>query len=249
MQIKLLWILLLVTVIPVHSQDDGRQLLRGKVLYRNVNVPNENVINTTTERATITDENGEFSIWAKNGDQLVFTALNYQLEVVRVTDEIIAKNRLVVEVKEKITELEEVVVTPEDQQRFVELKNEELKEYTYETDRSSEVENIALSQSERGLQDGLNLKNIFMSVYRAMKKDKPQDTESIKMSEVMRQVYDDEFFVADLKLPQDKIDAFLQYCDAQNPERTLFKKSNEFQLIDFLVTQSQRFREQLDEEP
>ncbi|MEC8831809.1 MAG: hypothetical protein VX772_05585, partial [Bacteroidota bacterium] len=82
--------------------QDTRQILRGKVLYRNSNVPNENVINSTSGNATITDDNGEFVIPVMAGDQLVFTAVNYQLEVITVTPEILANNRLVVEVDEKV---------------------------------------------------------------------------------------------------------------------------------------------------
>ena len=81
--------------------QDGGQLLRGKVLYRSTNVPNENVINSTSGEATITNNDGEFAIVVKEGDELVFTAVNYQLMVVKITPEILANNRLVVEVNEK----------------------------------------------------------------------------------------------------------------------------------------------------
>jgi hypothetical protein len=230
------------------SQDDGRVLLRGKVLYRNVNVPNENVINTTSEMATITNENGEYQIRVKIDDELVFSALNYQIEIVKITEEILKNNRLVIEVNEKITELEEVVVTPEQQERFLTVKNKILKEkFEYEIDRSSEVENIALSQTERGMQNGLNFVGIYKALAKILKKNKAEEKEPLKLSEVMRQVYDDEFFVVDLQLPQDKIDAFLYYCDTKLPVQSLLKKENEFELIDFLVTESKIFLQESNE--
>ena len=229
------------------AQDIERQLLRGQVLYHNVNVPNENVINITTENATITNSKGEFAIKVKVGDELVFTAVNYQLEAIKITEEILKKNRLVVEVNEKVTELDEVVVTPNDQERFLEMKNEELKDFEYETDRSTEVENIAMSQTERGMRDGINFINIFKALLKSKKKS--EDTRpKLKVSEVLRQVYDDEFFVVDLMLPQDKIDAFLIYCDEKMSAQSLLRKNNEFLLIDFLVTNSTIFLEQLNEE-
>ena len=58
---------------------------------------------------------------------------------------------------------------------------------------------------------------------------------------MLRQVYDDEFFVADLKIPQDQIDEFLFYVDDKLPSQTLMKRSHEFELIDFLVDQSKDF--------
>ncbi len=228
----------------LHGQDDDRVLLRGQVLYRNVSVPNENVINATSERATITNAKGEFKIRVKVGDELAFSALNYQLEVITITDEILKKKRLVVEVKEKITELEEVIVTPEDQERFIQLQNEEFKKFEYEIDRGSKVENIAESRESRGLvRDGLNFAGLFKALLKGIKKNKKEEIKPLKVSEVLRQVYDDEFFVVDLKVPQDKIDAFLFYCDNYMPAQSLLKKENEFELIDFLVTHSKTFLE------
>ncbi|PWL37493.1 hypothetical protein DKG77_16080 [Flagellimonas aquimarina] len=227
--------------------QDNRQVLRGKVLYRGSNVPNENVINSTTETATITNEDGQFVILVKEGDQLVFTAVNYQLEVVTITPEILNNNRLVVEVTEKVTQLDEVIVSPENQKKFLEVKNEDFKGFEYEIDRTTEVENIAESRSVRGMRDGINFVNIFKAMFKSKKED-GSDKTPLKVSEVLRQVYEDEFFVVDLKLPQDKIDAFLIYCDDKVPSQTLLRKENEFQLIDFLVTHSKTYLAELDED-
>ena len=242
----LLPVLFLITL--GYSQTDERRPLRGQVMYRNVPVPNENVINTTAEKATITNDKGEFLINVKEGDELVFTAINYQIEILKVTAEILAKNRLVVEVDEKVTELDEVTVSPENQKKFLQLQNEEFKQYTYETDATGEVQNIALDPTVRGMQDGVNFVNIFKALFLAKSKDTGETRTPLKVSEVLRQVYDDDFFVQDLQLPQDKIDAFLLYCDDRLPAQSLLRKDNEFQLIEFLVTQSMEFRKGLNVE-
>lgn len=248
MKKPLLSILFLFFTLLVTSQDDDRQILRGQVIYRGSNVANENVINSNTEMATITNDDGRFAIWVKTGDQLVFTAVNYQLMVVKITQEILDKNRLVVEVNEKVTELDEVVVSPENQEKFLEVNNEKFKDFEYEIDRGTEVQNIAQSQVERGMRDGVNFVNIFKAIFNSKNNNKTQEREPLKVSDVMRQVYDDEFFVSDLKLPQDKIDAFLLYCDDKMGSQSLLRKENEFQLIDFLVTHSKTFRARLEKE-
>lgn len=237
----------LLFAVNLSAQDDGREILRGQVLYRGSNVPNENVINSSTGRATITGDDGRFAIRAKVGDQLVFTAVNYQLEIVVVSLEIMNKKRLVVEVDEKVTELDEVVVSPENQERFLEVQNEDFKQYEYEIDRASEVENIAQSQTVRGMRDGLNFVNIFKALFQPNEQN-TVERRPLKVSEVLRQIYDDEFFVVDLRLPQDKIDAFLLYCDEEMGSQDLLRKDSEFQLIDFLVTHSKTFLAELDEE-
>ncbi|TDS11555.1 hypothetical protein DFQ03_3581 [Maribacter caenipelagi] len=244
---KLLFLLVLFTAISGFSQDDARQPLSGSVIYMNIGVPNENVINATSERATITNDQGLFRINVKVGDQIVFTAVNYNIKVVTITEEILANNRLVVEVNEKVTELDEVVITPEQQERFLEVKNQEFKEYEYEIDRGTEVENIAMSEADRGMQDGLNFVNIFRAIFKAQN-EAVEEGPKLKVSEVLRQVYDDSFFVVDLHIPQDKINEFLYYCDDKMPTKSLLKKENEFQLIDALVNNSKSFLKDLNGE-
>lgn len=244
---KILFLLVLFTAISGFSQDDARQPLSGSVIYMNIGVPNENVINATSERATITNDQGLFRINVKVGDQIVFTAVNYNIKVVTITEEILANNRLVVEVNEKVTELDEVVITPEQQERFLEVKNQEFKEYEYEIDRGTEVENIAMSETDRGMQDGLNFVNIFRAIFKAQN-EAVEEGPKLKVSEVLRQVYDDSFFVVDLNIPQDKINEFLYYCDDKMPTKSLLKKENEFQLIDALVNNSKSFLKDLNGE-
>ena len=239
-------ILLFLSATLLWAQDDDRRLLRGQVLYRNSNVPNENVINSTAELATITDEDGRFAIPVKLGDELIFTSLNYQLEIVPITEELLEKNRLVVDVNEKVTELDEVVVSPENQERFIQLKNEEFKEYSYETDQSSEVKNIALDPTVRGMENGLNFVNIFKALAKLGQAEDSTAREPLQVSAVLRQVYDDRFFVNDLNIPQEKIDDFLYYIDDKTPAYSLLRKDNEFQLIDFLVNESKNYLKQID---
>lgn len=221
-------------------------MLRGQVIYRGVNVPNEYVINTTNETSTITDDNGLFAIEVKVDDELVFTAINYQYELVKITEEILANKRLVVEVEEKVRELDEVTISPDEQEKFLEVKNEEFKEVEYEIDRGAEIENVALSRTERGMRDGINFVNIFKALFKGQK-NVDDGGAALRVSDVLRTVYDDEFFLVDLRLPRDQIDAFLYYVDEKVPSKTLLKKENEFELIDFLVTESDNFRAALED--
>lgn len=239
------FLFLLLSVGLSQAQDDERHLLRGQVLYRNSNVPNENVINSTAELATITDDQGHFAIPVKVGDQLVFTSLTYQLEYVEITEAILENNRLVVEVNEKVTELDEVVISPENQERFIQLKNEEFKGYAYETDPSTEVENIALDQTVKGMEHGLNFVNIFKALASLGAEQDSVQRQRLQVSEVLRQVYDDRFFVEDLDIPQDKIEDFLFYIDEKTPAYSLLLRDNEFQLIEFLVTESKTYLKQM----
>lgn len=222
-------------------------VIKGKVLFNNTGIPHHNVINTTTGVAAITDDNGEFKILVKEGDQLVFTAINFQLKIVYISPEIVKNGKLIVEVSEKVRALDEVVVSPDNKEQFLQLKDEDFKAYEYAVDRSAAVENIAQPRIVRGMRDGLNVANLFKALFTAHKEE-GRERAPLKVSEVLRQLYDDRFFVVDLKLPSNNIDDFLQYCDTKIPSQTLLRKENEFQLIDFLVTQSKAYLKTLKEE-
>ena len=243
MKIRLLpLVLLLLAGLNSGAQDDGRILLRGTVLYRDSPVPGENVLNPMAEAATTTDDGGQFAIPAREGDTLYFMAMAYQFTKAVISAETIRRNRLVVEVKEKVTELDEVTVRPEEEEEFLRLTNEEFKAFDYETDETSEIVNTALDPTVRGMQYGLNFVNIFKLLTGGLRKDRADAGNAIKASTVIRQIYDDAFFVSDLRIPQAQIPDFLEFVDGKLPSRTLLRKDHEFELIDFLVNQSEAFR-------
>ena len=57
-------IILLLTLVQF-SFSQERELIQGKVIYRNINVPAANVINNTSQTTTITNDQGEFEILPK----------------------------------------------------------------------------------------------------------------------------------------------------------------------------------------
>ena len=199
-----------------------------------------NVINNTSQEATITNEDGEFEIKVKLNDRLLFSSVQYQIRSLIISKEILQKSRIVIDVNEKVTELDEVVVGPENTEKFLDLKEEEFKKIDYNFDKSTRIENQIL-QSGR-FNNGIN----FINLYKAIAKTNTQEEESMslsyKPSNLLREVYDDSFFISNLGIPKEKISEFLLFCDEKFPSKFLFKKSNEFQLIDFLVKQSDKFK-------
>ena len=224
------------------SQDDYRTWIKGKVLYKNVSVPSANVINNTSQAATTTNDDGEFEIEVKLNDKLIFSSLQYQIREINITKEILQKNRIVIDVNDKITELEEVVVTPENTEKFLDLKEEEFKRYDYTFDKSTRVSNVINEQGK--LKDGINFINLFKLIRENLKQNREEENvvSSYKPSNLIREFYDDIFFTSNLKIPKDKIEEFLIFCDDNFPSRILLKKDNEFELIDFLVKQSEKYQ-------
>ncbi len=221
--------------------SQNREFIQGQVLYRNTPASGIHLINVNTQKETITDQNGVFAIAVTVGDELVFTAVNYQMKRLKIDDEILNKKRLVVDVLEKVTALDEVIVTPENQQAFVKIKEAQLRNFIYEKDDASEVYNEAFPQGSRGLQHGLNFVNIFKALFKGKGKKNNDQNRIPETAKILRTLFTPEFFTNDLKIPEDKMDDFIYYCEDMLSDPLLLKKEKEFQLIDFLVNLSKSY--------
>ena len=149
----------------LNSQD--RKPIKGQLLYKNTKVIAANVINNTSQMNTITDSDGFFEIDVALGDEVIFSSVQYVIRSVIITDEMLKRNRLVVSVNENINELKEVVVTTEDVEKFLDLKEEEFKGFDYEEDKSSKLVNRAASNCQ--LSNGIDFVNIARLLVKATK--------------------------------------------------------------------------------
>lgn len=237
MKFKLLIFFLIFQVIAF-SQD--RIPIKGRLIYRNINVVAANVVNITAQINTITDGEGAFEIPVKTGDEVVFSSVQYMIRTVEITPEIIQKNRLIITVNEKINALEEVVITPDDAEKFLNLKEEEFKGFDYERDKSTRLENTIVRQGQ--LNNGLNLINVAKLIAQIVSKKTDEEKRNLKPSEVLSYVFDISFFKSDLELRDDQIVGFLEYIDDNLPSQKLLNQSQQFQLIDYLIIQSKKYR-------
>ena len=165
------------------------------------------------------------------------------IRTVEITPEIIQKNRLIITVNEKINALEEVVITPDDTEKFLDLKEEEFKGYDYERDKSTRLENTIVRQGQ--LKNGLNLINIAKLIVKAVNDKTEEEKRNLKPSEILSYVFDTEFFTGDLELKNDQIVGFLEHIDKNLPSQKLLSQSQQFQLIDYLISESKKYRNQL----
>lgn len=220
-----------------------RRPIKGKLLYKNTVVVAANVINNSAQTNTITDSEGEFEIEVAKGDEVIFSSVQYQIKAVTITEEILKKNRLVVSVNENINELREVVVTTEDIDRFLDLKEEEFKGFDYERDKSTRVVNKLTD--DRVLTQGIDFVNIAKLIGRALSSKTEEEQLRMKPSEVLPLVFEASFFENDLQLKKDEVIGFLNYIDTQLKTSTLLKQSKQFQLIDYLINQSKTYKAQL----
>jgi hypothetical protein len=232
------------------AQDSERKILRGAVIYRNVNVVGVNIVNNTTSKGTTTNQKGEYGILVKEDDILIFSSVQYTIKEIIITADIIKNNRLVIEVKQKVEQLDEVVISPENQKKFLDFQEEQIvnyQDYQFASDRYSEVKNEALGQTNFQGANILGLVGMLLNsiIGKGKKREKEKAIYERTSFNEVRYRYKDEFFTKNLSIPEDQISAFLYYCDDQMPSEDIFSKKNEFIMIDFMVKQSKTFLESI----
>ena len=224
----------------VAFSQEKRTILRGKLMYRNSNVIAANVINNSNQNNTITDTNGEFEILAGVGDEIIFSSVEFKIRTVKITEEIMKKNRLVVEVNERVNFLDEIVISPENTEKFLDLKEEEFKKVDYIDDKSTAVENEIIRQNQ--LYRGINIVSVAKLLAKVLRESKIEEEIKLTPSKALPLVFDKNFFIRDLGLKNFEIITFLELMDKKQEIKNLLKKNKEFELIEYLFNESKKFK-------
>ena len=223
------------------SFSQERELIQGKVIYRNIDVPAANVINNTSQTSTITNNQGEFEIFAKEGDEIIFSSVQYIIRTVKVNAEILKNKRIIVQINQRVRELDEVVITPDDTNKFLDLKEEQFKGFDYLADKSTKIENILTDN--RQFVDGLNFVNIFKLLSTLVDSKSEEEKLSILPSEALPLILEENFFTEILKLETFEVNDFLSQLDLDQEIKELIIEKNQFILIDYLLNKSDTYKE------
>ena len=222
------------------SYSQNRELIQGKVIYRNIDVPAANVINNTAQSSTITNDQGEFEIYAKEGDEIIFSSVQYIIRTVRVNKEILENKRIIVQINQRVRELDEVVITPDDTQKFLDLKEEQFKGFDYIADKSTKIQNVLTDN--RQVVNGLNFVNIFKLLSSIVDAKSDEEKLNIIPSEVLPYVLEENFFSVVLELESFEINDFLSKLDSDTEMKYLILEKNQFLIIDYLLNKADTYK-------
>jgi len=107
---RFVYILLVLLSQIAFGQAIGEKLIHGRIIVESGNVEGVSIINLVNEKSTLSDSNGDFYIYAKVDDLLVFSSLSldYFRRMIEIED--LKSDVLIIKMTAKITALEEVIV-------------------------------------------------------------------------------------------------------------------------------------------
>ncbi len=236
------------------AQTFFSKALEGRVYGTNGDVAATHVLNTTTNKATITDVDGFFNIQASLNDTLVFSAIQFKKKEIVVSASIMQQKMLTVVLEDALTELDEVIVTPYN------LSGDLAKDLqVLPTDAVVTVQTLGLpnayvivpTQAERQLFTATA--NPFMSFdplinaitgRTKMLKERVAREKLSARTERVRAFYADSLFRVDLKIPAIKIDPLMYFCEADPMFQTVVDTHDKLRIWEFIRQKSVVFREE-----
>lgn len=255
-------LLLLFAVIYASAQDVTRVNVVGTIEMPEGEDPQGiSIFNLHTNRGTVSNGAGQFTIAVALNDSLTVSSLQFQSFTIVIDQGIIDTRQMNIRLNEVVNLLPEVVVRPYDLTGNISvdinrlpvasvpdsLNAADTRAMYFESDaapnRYSPPRNEALAMSQTRLVNGINFVNLFREFLISTKIEQIQRPHS-DISLDVRALYNDEFFQENFNIALENIPEFINFADQNGLEEEMLKEGNEMDLIEFLLNQSKRFKKQ-----
>lgn len=257
-------------VIPVmfFAQQAERTLVNGVITAPiGEDLEGISVYNVSSQKGTITDQNGAFTLEVGLQDRVLFTALQFQKFTIIVDEGIIENKQLKVYVNPAVVQLDEIIVRPHDLTGNIVVDVARIKTvdldaginyaweqmefgYEFSDDRSSSVKNTALDRTSQMAIEHIGTINLLgfvgllgETLFR--NRNRSQILSPLEKAQLadasftaVYQRFAQSYFTDNLKLTQDQIEPFLYFISNNGFTTDLLKENNELKLMDFLEKQS-----------
>ena len=256
MKTKLLLVFLLISTLAI-AQKKPRTIFRGQVVADSLMVDNLTVMNLTSNIRAVTDNVGDFTIYARPTDTLMFTGIGVRTGKLVLKDEHFNERKLLIRLNVDVQMLDELVIRAELSGDLAkDSKNAKTRNLSSGFNSASIVEsgppipkanvNTALPSAVTGSQlTGVDFAKVYKLIF---KKKKRKDAGEIyaaasgkTFAQNVKERYTYYFFTETLKIPKDEISLFLAYCDKRGETDWMLDPKKEFELTDYLVGQSKEY--------
>ena len=235
MKIKITLQLVLFFLVQVtFGQTEKIQEIRGKISADSVAVDRVNVLNLTSEKATVSDASGFFVLPVKTGDILVFSAVNLETLRKKIGLQDLSKEIIIIQMIPKSIILKEVVVNESA------ISAESLGIIPYGQKKYTPAERKLYTATSGGGIDGL-LNSI--SGRKAMLK---KDIIVEKKQQLLARIdglFEDKYYTETLKIPSDYIKGFQYYCIDDVPFANALRAKNKTMLFFLIVKLAENYNE------
>ncbi len=253
---------IILSSLPVLSQNSIS--LKGKIVADSLQGSSVHIINLTQKTGTVNSASGNFEISVRENDLLLFSSIEFEKKEIIVTQQILNKAFLLVELVAAVNELEDVNLSNITLTGNIntDLENIEIVKglplvsaanfmdarfKSDFTDPLRDPENLAfhqnniLQETQMDIIGIIGLISNLLGIKKAGKTTLPPGYNA-PLSSQIRGLFSDDFFITSLNLKKEKIQDFLFYLDDQDINRQLLLKENRMALIELLIVHGENYR-------
>lgn len=234
--------------------------MEGRVFSKDGDVAGTHVLNISTQKATITDANGFFTIRTKLNDTLVFSAVQFKRKVLSVNWKLLNSKFVNIFLEAGEIKLDEVFVTPYNLtgKLYKDLENMHIgKEVSANSLALPNADVKPPTQSERKLYTARTwdahfyiiaagtkldpLINYFSGRTKMLNKRVAREAAYENLQRT-RNFYPDSIFTRGLHIPKDNILDFMFYCEVDTTFQSLVSTQNRFGIWEYMRKKSVEYR-------
>jgi hypothetical protein len=256
------FVLLTITQL-LFAQQPPREILNGQIMADSLSVEGITITNKTTSRYAVSDKEGNFSVYAREKDTLMFSSMNFTSKMVILNASDFKMSLLRIKLETHVLELDEVIINRNSLTGDLVRDSKNIKvtqidpkinmkdalATLYEADGVTTVYNKALEGPGTIVNnfqpDLVKIVKMF-GLFKGKKKEEKIAFTSAKIfPEAVMAKLPESFFLDTLKLKKDEIGLFLSFCENDSRAQGLLYANKEFELVDFLISKKDEYLKSL----
>ena len=253
MKNRILLFLTLLSFSITFSQND-RKMLYGKILADSLSTENVHIINKNSNKGTTSNAYGEFQIPVMVSDTLLFSAIQFEYKEVIISIKDIKEQKLLISLKPRINELDEVELKQHDLSGYLQsdIENASLKNhvdaFTLDLPNAGKAPVTEVDFINRNINfysKGGSITKLYGWISgekKMLKKLRTLETEKMALNNI-RKLITDSYFIETLNIKKEDISMFVEYCKPKGIIK-MYKENKKMEVIDILIEESKKFKRQ-----
>lgn len=223
----------------IAAQSSKEKSVKGHVTSNRVSLEGINITNVLGKTTVVSDKEGVFSIEVKEGDILIFSAVNYEPLRKYVNNQEFSSGIVIVDLTPKSIELKEVIINEHPKisaENLGIIPRNQVKLTTAERrlQTAGDFKPIHLLGLLGGLLAVDPILNAISGRTNKLKKDLQVEKKEFLM-EKLEVLFEDKYYIESLKIPEENIKGFQYYCVEDSDFIRSLKEKNKTMCM-FLIT-------------
>ena len=251
-------------------QDIERTTVNGTIVVSTQDREGVTVYNTSSNKGTTTDQDGNFEIKVAVNDLVEFGALQFKDFSVIISKNVIDSKQLTVILVEEVNKLDEVVLLPfgltgnldadlENVRTYnVSLDDvyfglDHISDFEFSPDYKTKADNLAFNEYNPSMENMLNIVNLagflvgqIVNLDGKSKTKKEKELARTPFKKALDQ-YSINYIHSNFTIPLDQIDTFIDYVEIEGVDEALLEKDKELQFLERITALSKSFIKQQSE--